>query len=206
MQSSRADINEVLKDENRGSSSLRMGRMSRVLVVFEIALSCGLLVASGLMVKSVTKLNSMDPGFRTKDVFTSRIGFPATYTDTIGAAAVHGAVARRSGGIAGRSRGDDRLEPARHGRSNGGPVMIDGVSYTASRDVPSSRWYAASAGFFETFGVNAARGARHSPRPIGRTRRRWPWSTGHLPTSTSPAGTRSGGAFARAASAAPVPG
>src|SRR4029077_12042193 len=83
VQSSRADINEVLKDENRGSSSLKMGKMSRVLVVFEIALSCGLLVASGLMIKSVTKLKTMDPGFRTADVFTARIGFPATYTDTV---------------------------------------------------------------------------------------------------------------------------
>src|ERR1035437_3003759 len=84
IQASRSDINEVLKDENRGSSSLKMGRISRALVVFEIALSCGLLVASGLMIKSVTKLKTMDPGFRTQNVFTARIGFPATYTDTAG--------------------------------------------------------------------------------------------------------------------------
>src|SRR5687768_16652823 len=55
-QSSRADINEILKDESRGASSFRIGRLSRGLVIFEIALSCGLLVASGLMVKSVVKL------------------------------------------------------------------------------------------------------------------------------------------------------
>ena len=81
-QSSRADLNEILKDESRGSSSLRIGKMSKVLVVFEIALSCGLLVASGLMIKSVTKLRTMDPGFRTSNIFTARVGFPATYTDT----------------------------------------------------------------------------------------------------------------------------
>ena len=82
IQSARADINEVLKDENRGSSSLRIGKMSKALVTFEIALSCGLLVASGLMIKSVTKLRTMDPGFRTENMFTSRVGFPAGYTDT----------------------------------------------------------------------------------------------------------------------------
>jgi hypothetical protein len=60
-QSSRADLNEVLKDESRGSSSLKIGKMSKALVVFEVALSCGLLVASGLMIKSVTKLKTMDP-------------------------------------------------------------------------------------------------------------------------------------------------
>ena len=81
-QSSRADINEILKDESRGASSFRIGRMSRGLVVFEIALSCGLLVAAGLMIKSVAKLRTMDPGVTTQNVFTARVGFPATYTDT----------------------------------------------------------------------------------------------------------------------------
>jgi predicted lysophospholipase L1 biosynthesis ABC-type transport system permease subunit len=81
-QSSRSDLNEILKDESRGSSSLKIGKMSRGLVVFEIALSCGLLVASGLMIKSVTRLKNVDPGFRTTDIFTARMGFPATYTDT----------------------------------------------------------------------------------------------------------------------------
>src|SRR6478672_6956940 len=81
-QSSRADINEILKDESRGASSFRIGRLSRGLVMFEIALSCGLLVAAGLMVRSVVKLRTMDPGVATDNVFTARIGFPATYTDT----------------------------------------------------------------------------------------------------------------------------
>src|SRR3954471_21314688 len=40
LQSSRADINEILKDESRGASSLHIGKLSRALVVFEIALSC----------------------------------------------------------------------------------------------------------------------------------------------------------------------
>src|SRR5687768_165694 len=82
-QSSRADLNEVLKDESRGSSSLKIGKMSKALVVFEIALSCGLLVASGLMIKSVTKLRTMEMGFNPDGVFTARLGFPEGYADTV---------------------------------------------------------------------------------------------------------------------------
>jgi hypothetical protein len=52
LQSSRADINEILKDESRGASSFRIGRITRGLVMFEIALSCGLLVAAGLTIKA----------------------------------------------------------------------------------------------------------------------------------------------------------
>jgi predicted permease len=135
-----------------------MGRISRALVVFEIALSCGLLVASGLMIKSVTKLKMMDPGFRAQNVFTARIGFPATYTDTtaqkqfmvqlrLDLAALPGV---RTAAITSNLPGI--------GSSNGGPVMIEGVSYAAERDVPNSRWYAASDGYFETFGVKLLEG------------------------------------------------
>jgi putative ABC transport system permease protein len=42
------DMNEVLKDATR-SSSLRLSRFSRTLVVAEVALSCGLLTVAGLM-------------------------------------------------------------------------------------------------------------------------------------------------------------
>jgi predicted permease len=50
-QAAGARAGELLKDESRGSSSFRMGRLSRALVVAEVAVSCGLLVATGLMVK-----------------------------------------------------------------------------------------------------------------------------------------------------------
>jgi predicted permease len=159
IQSSRADINEVLKDENRGSSSLKMGRMSRVLVVFEIALSCGLLVASGLMIKSVTKLKTMDPGFRTQNVFTSRIGFPAGYTDTTAQRQFMIQLRENLAALPGvRAATLVSNLPGTGSNGDGGPVMIEGASYAAERDVPSSPLYAVSEGFFETFDVKMLEG------------------------------------------------
>ncbi|MEX2282813.1 MAG: ABC transporter permease [Gemmatimonadota bacterium] len=74
LQASRSQLTDVLKDESRGSSSFRLGRISRALVVFEIALSCGLLVAAGLTIKSVVKLRTVNLGFDSNNLFTSRIG------------------------------------------------------------------------------------------------------------------------------------
>jgi putative ABC transport system permease protein len=74
LQASRSQLTDVLKDESRGSSSFRLGRISRSLVIFEIALSCGLLVAAGLTIKSVTKLRNVDLGFDANNLFTARIG------------------------------------------------------------------------------------------------------------------------------------
>lgn len=47
-----AAISSVLRDESRGSSSLRVGRLATGLVVVELAVSCGLMIAAGLMALS----------------------------------------------------------------------------------------------------------------------------------------------------------
>ena len=69
--------------KSRGASSFRLGRISRALVVFEIALSCGLLVAAGLTIKSVVKLRNVNFGFNADQLFTARVGLPEiSYPDT----------------------------------------------------------------------------------------------------------------------------
>ncbi len=67
-------IGEALKDESRGSSSLRLGRLTHLLVVSEIAVSCALLVMAGFMVRSVVQLNSVDYGFDPTPVLVGRVG------------------------------------------------------------------------------------------------------------------------------------
>lgn len=73
IQGSRADLASLLKDQSRGNSSLRLGRVSQALVVLEVALSCGLLVASGLMIKSIASLRSSEFGFSTDHVLTASL-------------------------------------------------------------------------------------------------------------------------------------
>jgi predicted permease len=83
VRASGAKLHEVLQDENRGTSSLRMGRFSTALVIGEIALSCALLVSAGMMVKSVINLRSLDMGFERDQIFTARLGlFETDYPDS----------------------------------------------------------------------------------------------------------------------------
>jgi predicted permease len=157
IQSSRSDLNEVLKDESRGSSSLHIGRMSRALVVFEIALSCGLLVASGLMIKSVMRLRTMDPGFRTTNIFTARVGFPTSYTDTLAQRRFHERLRNQLTQIPGVKSA--ALTSSLPGVGlNGGNFTVEGETYATDRDVPSGRWLSVSPGFFETFEVSSIAG------------------------------------------------
>ena len=66
LQSSRAEINEVLKEGARGSSA-RHG-LQRALVVVEVALAVILAASAGLMVRTMSHLGSVDPGFDPNDV------------------------------------------------------------------------------------------------------------------------------------------
>ena len=113
IQSSRADINEILKDESRGASSFRIGKISKALVVFEIALSCGLLVAAGLMIKSVAKMRTMDTGFVGAKVLTARIGFPSAYTDTVAQWQFFDQVVDRIGALPGVQSAAISIRPSR---------------------------------------------------------------------------------------------
>ena len=156
-QSSRADINEVLKDESRGASSFRIGRLSRGLVIFEIALSCGLLVAAGLMVKSVVKLRTMDPGITTANVFTARVGFPSAYTDTLAQIRFFDELVVRLGALPG-VRGVSLSSALPGTCCSGGQFAIEGKAYASDRDYPEAGSITVSPGFFPTFEVAAVQG------------------------------------------------
>ena len=158
IQSSGADIHEVLKDESRGASSFRIGKISRALVMFEIALSCALLVAAGLMIKSAANMRNMDPGFTAANVFTARVGFPASYTDTLaqwrffdqardGVTALPGVqVAALSSGL-----------PAGQGLGSS-PFAIEGQQYLEDKDYPTATTSSVTARFFETLRIPIASG------------------------------------------------
>ena len=147
----------MLKDETRGSSSLHIGVVSRALVVGEIALSCGLLVASGLMIKSVTNLERMDPGFQTANMFTARVAFPAGYTDTLMQAQFYERLRERLAALPGAQAAAITSVLPGVGTDEGN-LMIDGIAYTTPNDVPRVRYLSVSTNFFETFVIHAVRG------------------------------------------------
>ena len=79
IQASRLDPNQVLKEGGRGSQS--DGRAGQnFLVVAETALALILLVGAGLLLKSFSKLISVDEGFRTDHVLTAGVSLaPSNY-------------------------------------------------------------------------------------------------------------------------------
>ena len=67
----------VLKDGSRGSTGGKGSAFRNGLVVVQVALSLILLVGSGLMIRSFSRLNSVEPGFRVENLLTARVDLPA---------------------------------------------------------------------------------------------------------------------------------
>ena len=63
LQTSKTDLNDALREGGRGSAGLRQS-LGSVFVAGEIALSLVLLVGAGLLLKSLSKLQHIDPGFQ----------------------------------------------------------------------------------------------------------------------------------------------
>ena len=72
MRVTRAGTGDVLKDQGRGTTSLRTGLLSRVLVGFAVTLSCALLLVSGLMIKSVVEIGRVTYAFVPGPVLIAR--------------------------------------------------------------------------------------------------------------------------------------
>ena len=76
LKNSQRDLQDTLKEGGRGSSGPRH-RAQRVFVTIEMALTVVLLAGAGLMIRSLTKLWSVDPGFDPHNVLTFDLSFPA---------------------------------------------------------------------------------------------------------------------------------
>ncbi len=78
LQISRIELSDVLKEGGRGSVGSSRKAFRNLLVIAEVALSLMLLVGSGLLLKSLSKLRGLDPGFRSDHVLTMRLVVPET--------------------------------------------------------------------------------------------------------------------------------
>ena len=79
LEASRPELNESLKEGGRaGTSGARGNRLRSVFVVAQVAMALVLLVCSGLMIKSLSRLQSVDPGFDAKDLLTVKLLLPGS--------------------------------------------------------------------------------------------------------------------------------
>jgi putative ABC transport system permease protein len=157
LRASRGDVLPLLNDEGRGSTSLKIGRLSRGLVIGEMALSFALLVVSGLVIRSIVNVSQFDPGIATRDVLTARLTLPAgDYPD--------GPSRNRFGeALLGRLRTEPGIRYAALSTTNPPTaaelsIVLPGQSFPDERDYPRSKVTSVSDGLFEVIGAAPRQG------------------------------------------------
>ena len=151
-------IGDVLKDGARGSSSLRLGRFSSMLVVSEIAVSCGLLIGAGFMIKSVINVGNVELGFETENVMTGRVTlFETEYPDAESQDLFFQSLKERlesepGGAAAALTSSLPALGSGRY------YMAIEGEEYPTDRDYPIGHVTVATENLFAALGVELTQG------------------------------------------------
>jgi len=160
---SRTRPGEVLKDEGRATTGLRLGRLSRMVVVAELALSCALLVPAGLMVKRIVLGRTLPLGFQAGHLLTWRVPLsPASYPRPAERAAFYRRLLERL---------RDRPEVQAAGGTTSLPstaaetaaFAVEGRAYPTDADYPVAHSDAVSAGLFAALGVKPLAGREFEP-------------------------------------------
>ncbi len=153
LQASRTDPGTMLRDESRTASSFRLGRFLRAVVVGEIALACALLVGSGLMVRSIANLRTMDLGFETEGILTARIGlFETVYPEETDRRRFFDNLLERLAATPGVESAALTSSLPTSGR-DGTAYAVEGKVYEQRNDYPATRLAAVSSNFFATFDI-----------------------------------------------------
>jgi predicted permease len=160
--SPRRSLSSALQDgRERGSSGPKSSRVRNLLIVTQVAISFVLLCGAGLMLRTLWKLSSVDPGFRTERVLTSRLDLNFTRYKTeddqrgfhrrlleklaaepgVASVALSGTILLNEGG-----------------RANNGRFRIDGRPPVAEDALPRADFQHVSADYFRTIGVPIVRG------------------------------------------------
>jgi predicted permease len=158
LQISRTELSEVLKDEGRGSTSLRLGWLSRMVVVAELALSCTLLVATGLMLKSMVLARSANVGFASSHLLTFRVPlFEANFPRAVDRGAFYQRLVERLREQPGvEAAGATTSLPAIGSDSEA--FAVDGRAYATDADYPVAHSDVVSEGMFAALGARPLAG------------------------------------------------
>jgi predicted permease len=154
-----------LKEGGRGATSSRARlRWRQSLVATEVALAVVLVVAAGLMIRSVRNLLAIDAGFRPDGVLTMRLSTPSTfYPDSIRVAAFWDELQSRVATIPGVRRvGAVRLLPLATEMGDWG-LQVEGYTPPPNQGTPGD-WQIVTPGYFEAMGLALREGRAFDAR------------------------------------------
>jgi len=146
--SSRDNASDVLRDGGRGNTSRSVTLVSRGLVVFQIVVTCVLLVGSLLQLRSILKQQTIDYGYDTNGLLSARMGLmDGAYPTSDARKMFYDRLVRELGT-------DPQFEAValtnrfRMVFSGNGPIEIEGRKYVENKDRPQANFEQVTGSFF----------------------------------------------------------
>ncbi|HET7218489.1 MAG TPA: ABC transporter permease, partial [Vicinamibacterales bacterium] len=144
------------------------GSLRSALIVAQVAVSFVLLIGAGLMLRSLWRLQSVDPGIRTDSVMSMRVALNfSKYTTPQSRAQFLTTLAERLRDIPGvRSAGGAGTFPMNDGGGFLAGVRIQGQPEVEAARLPRAEVQAVTPGYFQTVGIPLLRGRLIDDRDI----------------------------------------
>ena len=165
LQVSRAEAGDTLKDEGRGSSGGRGGRMRQTLIVAEIALSFVLVAGAGLLARSLVHLQQVDPGFVAEHAAAVELMLPqARYPDGAANTAFYRRLLDKVHSIPGVATAAISTTLPLSGSSIGVGFAAEGHVDDPTRGRASPRFFAVSPDYFSAMRIRLLQGRAFTER------------------------------------------
>ena len=155
---SRANANTVLRDGGRGTTSRRVMLVTRGLVVFQIVVTCVLLIGSLLQARSILYQQTIDYGYDTSGILSARMGLmDGDYPSNDARKQLYDRVLKdlpqdpEFAAVALTNR-------FRMVFSGNSPIEIDGKQYKDNKDRPQANFEQVTPAFFEVTGQRLLQG------------------------------------------------
>ncbi len=155
---SRANASEVLKDSGRGHTGAAVGVITRGLVVFQIVVTCLLLIGALLQLQSILRQQSIDYGYDTSAVIGARVGLMEGDYPTNEARRVFYEKLVRELRATPEFDGAALTNRFRLVFSGGGPVEIEGREYAKDSDRTVAQFENVSADYAAVLGQKVIEG------------------------------------------------
>jgi putative ABC transport system permease protein len=155
---SRNNVVDVLRDAGRGNTSRSINVVTRGLVVFQIVVTCVLLIGSLLQLRSILKQQTIDYGYDTTGVLSARMGLmDGDYPSQDARKLFYDRLLR---GLSADSEFSavGLTNRFRMVFSGNGPIEIEGKEYKENRDRPKANFEQVTAGFFGVTGQRLLEG------------------------------------------------
>jgi putative ABC transport system permease protein len=164
LSASRADLQGAMKEGVRGSGARRARGVRELLVVSEVALSLVLLIGAGLLLKSLARMLSVDPGFKTENLLTMTVTLPpGTAADAQKAVVFYDSLLRRVSALPGVRGAAEVSNLPLSGDGGTGTPRVVGLPESATEGA-ESHLRTVSANYFDVMGVALLKGRAFDER------------------------------------------